>query len=303
MGHADAYPPSWYRDAEPGWERWWDGHQWTAHRRRVPIAAPPPPAADSHGWHVDTTDTVLEWADGAEHATVAYPAGAETTWPDETPSTTLTRWVAVAVAVVAGIVALGGLSALVLRSGAGDDDRDGGSVVAAADTDPVAGTSPVEAPASSVQGLAASDQATTVVPATVAPTTVAAPTTASPTTTTAPASAAPTTTAAPTTAAPTTAAPTTAPATSPVPTTTAPPTTVAPTTAAPTTAAPTTVAPTTTVAADCHPAYQPCLPNLPGDALNCGDLSAGQKPVTVIDPSVDPYGLDADGDGRGCESG
>ena len=30
---------------------------------------------------------------------------------------------------------------------------------------------------------------------------------------------------------------------------------------------------------DCHPAYEPCLPNLPGDALNCGDLTAQQRPV------------------------
>ncbi len=53
---------------------------------------------------------------------------------------------------------------------------------------------------------------------------------------------------------------------------------------------------------DCHPAYSPCLPNLPGDALNCGDLTASQKPVTVLVPGVDPYRLDRDGDGRGCTS-
>ena len=53
---------------------------------------------------------------------------------------------------------------------------------------------------------------------------------------------------------------------------------------------------------DCHPAYSPCLPNLPGDALNCGDLTAAQKPVTVLVPGVDPYRLDRDGDGRGCTS-
>ena len=57
-------------------------------------------------------------------------------------------------------------------------------------------------------------------------------------------------------------------------------TTVAPTTTTTTT---TTAPPTTTQApeTDCHPAYTPCLPNLPGDALNCGDLTADQKPVTV----------------------
>lgn len=53
---------------------------------------------------------------------------------------------------------------------------------------------------------------------------------------------------------------------------------------------------------DCHPAYSPCLPHLAGDALNCGDLTSDQKPVTVHDTGIDPYGLDRDGDGRGCTS-
>ena len=53
---------------------------------------------------------------------------------------------------------------------------------------------------------------------------------------------------------------------------------------------------------ECHPAYTPCLPNLPGDALNCGDLTSDQKPVTVNEIGVDPYRLDRDGDGRGCTS-
>ena len=52
----------------------------------------------------------------------------------------------------------------------------------------------------------------------------------------------------------------------------------------------------------CHTAYTPCLPNLPGDALDCGDLTADQKPVTVNEIGVDPYRLDRDGDGRGCTS-
>ena len=56
------------------------------------------------------------------------------------------------------------------------------------------------------------------------------------------------------------------------------------------------------VESDCHPAYSPCLPNLPGDALDCGDLTSEQKPVTVLVPGVDPYRLDRDGDGRGCTS-
>ena len=53
---------------------------------------------------------------------------------------------------------------------------------------------------------------------------------------------------------------------------------------------------------DCHPAYNPCLPNLPGDALNCGDLTSDQKPVTVLEIGVDPYRLDRDQDGTGCTS-
>ena len=52
----------------------------------------------------------------------------------------------------------------------------------------------------------------------------------------------------------------------------------------------------------CHPDYSPCIPHLEGDALNCGDLTAAQKPVTVRVPGVDPYRLDRDGDGQGCTS-
>ena len=52
----------------------------------------------------------------------------------------------------------------------------------------------------------------------------------------------------------------------------------------------------------CHPAYDPCLPYLSGDALNCGDLSQAQKPVRVRVIGVDPYRLDRDRDGRGCTS-
>ena len=68
-------------------------------------------------------------------------------------------------------------------------------------------------------------------------------------------------------------------------TTTTPPSTVAPTTAPP-------------PASDCHPNYSGCLPNLLGDALNCGDISA--KNIRVS--GADPYRLDGDGDGVGCES-
>lgn len=54
--------------------------------------------------------------------------------------------------------------------------------------------------------------------------------------------------------------------------------------------------------ANCHPAYEPCLPNRPGDAINCGDLSPSQKPVRVKVVGVDPYRLDRDNNGVGCTS-
>ena len=51
---------------------------------------------------------------------------------------------------------------------------------------------------------------------------------------------------------------------------------------------------------DCHPAYEPCLPNLPGNALDCSDLSPDQKPVTITVIGIDPYNLDANLDGQAC---
>ena len=50
----------------------------------------------------------------------------------------------------------------------------------------------------------------------------------------------------------------------------------------------------------CHPAYYPCLPDLPGDALDCSGLDDDLKPVVVLDPADDPYRLDADTSGRAC---
>jgi len=35
--------------------------------------------------------------------------------------------------------------------------------------------------------------------------------------------------------------------------------------------------------------------------INCGELPSSAKPVTVINPGVDPYDLDRDSDGVGCE--
>jgi endonuclease YncB( thermonuclease family) len=57
----------------------------------------------------------------------------------------------------------------------------------------------------------------------------------------------------------------------------------------------------------CHPDYtSPCVP-IKGDGsgngaandLDCGDI---QAKVTLRDPGVDPYRLDNDGDGYGCDS-
>ena len=47
---------------------------------------------------------------------------------------------------------------------------------------------------------------------------------------------------------------------------------------------------------DCHSAYEPCLSVV--EDLNCSDV---QGPITVKDPAIDPYQLDRDGDGTGCE--
>ena len=48
--------------------------------------------------------------------------------------------------------------------------------------------------------------------------------------------------------------------------------------------------------ADCHPSYEPCVPNA-GHDLDCGDIGFS---VAVIGP--DEYRLDRDHDGGGCES-
>ena len=47
----------------------------------------------------------------------------------------------------------------------------------------------------------------------------------------------------------------------------------------------------------CEPGYSPCLP-VAGD-LDCSDIPAAKKPVRVS--GSDPYRLDGDGDGLGCE--
>jgi micrococcal nuclease len=59
--------------------------------------------------------------------------------------------------------------------------------------------------------------------------------------------------------------------------------------------------------ASCHPDYKTCIP-IKGDGsgngqendLDCGDIG---RPVYLRQVGVDPYRLDNDGDGVGCESG
>jgi hypothetical protein len=125
-----------------------------------------------------------------------------------------------------------------------------------------------------------------------APSTTERPTTTTterPTTTTTerPTTTAPTTTAPPTTAPPTTAPPTTAPPPPPPP---------------PTTAPPPPPPPPPPPASNCNPNYSGCVPN-DSDVDCAGGSGNGPSyvsgPVTVI--GSDPYGLDNDGDGIGCE--
>ena len=49
----------------------------------------------------------------------------------------------------------------------------------------------------------------------------------------------------------------------------------------------------------CEPGYSPCLPIV--SDLNCADIPDSLKPIRVT--GRDPYRLDGDGDGYGCESG
>lgn len=48
----------------------------------------------------------------------------------------------------------------------------------------------------------------------------------------------------------------------------------------------------------CEPGYRPCLPVVAD--LDCGDIADSMKPIHVT--GNDPYRLDSDGDGLGCES-
>jgi hypothetical protein len=68
--------------------------------------------------------------------------------------------------------------------------------------------------------------------------------------------------------------------------------------ARPSAATATTPSPRKAAPSGCAAGYSPCLPVV--SDLDCGDLSSDQTPVRVT--GADPYGLDADGDGYGCES-
>jgi hypothetical protein len=48
---------------------------------------------------------------------------------------------------------------------------------------------------------------------------------------------------------------------------------------------------------NCKPGYSPCLPIVAD--LDCGEISDSLKPIRVT--GNDPYRLDGDGDGYGCE--
>ena len=62
--------------------------------------------------------------------------------------------------------------------------------------------------------------------------------------------------------------------------------------------APTGAGPGSAAVGSCHPSYSPCLP-IVGD-LDCADIRAmGVAPVRVL--GSDPYRLDGDNDGFGCE--
>ena len=58
----------------------------------------------------------------------------------------------------------------------------------------------------------------------------------------------------------------------------------------------------TTTTDNCHPDYVQCLPNLPGDALDCESFGVfGLGPIDLVEIGVDPYVLDGNNDGIGCQ--
>ncbi len=246
MTMSSPHPAGWYDDrSRPGWQRWWDGEQWTTHvRHPLPpgqASQPPPP------------NPILQPRPAALAGGGRAPG-----W----------RRPKVLVPAAAGLFALVGVAAALSSP---PDDR----VVAGSGS-----STPVdEEPSSTVTTVAVTAVATEV-QATEAPTTAAH------------------TTLPPTTEAPTTSASAT----------TQPPTTRTPTTRTPTTKTPTTAAPSTSVAV--KPLVGACSPNYTGACVpidsdvDCAGGSGNgpsyvRGPVQVVDG--DPYGLDADHDGIGCE--
>ena len=65
----------------------------------------------------------------------------------------------------------------------------------------------------------------------------------------------------------------------------------------PTAPAPTTSRPNEPPGGSCAPGYSPCLPIV--DDIDCGDIDISLKPIRVT--GDDPYRLDGDADGFGCE--
>lgn len=274
-------PPGWYADpTDLGSARWWDGRQWTQHVQRL---APPPPQRriDDRATPGRPPETAAAMVDASlgPHARSAW-------WRR--------KWALLPVAVVLMIIAGSALvdapdldeSAVdVIDAGSGRDDEQLNHFSASPDGD---GTTPPDpATTSSTPATTTTTTTTTTTSTSEASTSSTVPDEVSTTASTAALSNSVTSATAP----PSSTA------------TTAPSTTVAPSSTQPPTTRASTATQSTSTTSGCHPAYRPCLPHHPGDALNCGDLPSSLKPVTVIDVGVDPYGLDADSDGVGCESG
>ncbi len=309
-------PQGWYHDnINPQLLRWWDGFAWTPHTRpSTPPAPEPTPIPTPFAVIVPSTapnpEPVLESDPEPEAEATSLLFRAEPVFGVGQLAVTEERvqqdWRQRRFLIPVGVAALI-ILALLMLVGSGSTDVSAGATVDSATSDDGA---PVEGPTSEILPLLGShvDDTTSSTVFTSATDTAVVEPVAVETSNDPPAS----TTTAPTTAASSVTTASTTPATSvataveavaAVESTAVPSTAVPATTVPATTGATATTALPTTATGSCHPAYAPCLPNLPRDAVNCGDLTAEQKPVTVLDSSNDPYRLDADNDGVGCESG